>query len=122
MLNQVNLQGRLVADSEVGMTVHTSNGDVDKYRFTLASQDDEGKKATHFIYCEAWGRTGEFISKWFKKGQMIFLTGKLTSYRDYEELDGATRVVVTVQRAEFPSQREDKNDAPIEVNDEDIPF
>ena len=123
MLNQVTLQGRLVEDPQVGVTIHTANGDRTKYKFTVATQDEYGKQATYFIPCAAWGRTGEFISKWFKKGYMIFLTGKLTSYRDYGESGGETKIELTVERADFPSNLEDKVDeGPVEVIEEDLPF
>ena len=126
MLNQVNLQGRLVADPKVGRIKHTADGDVKKYLFTVASQDEFGKQATQFIRCAAWGRTGDFINKWFKKGNMIFLTGRLTSFKDYEEHDGETIMEVSIEKASFPP-REDKaetptDDTPIEIVDEDLPF
>lgn len=126
MLNQVQLQGRLVEDPKSSLLIHTANGDKEKYTFTVATQDEYGKQATYFIPCAAWGRTGEFISKWFKKGYMIFLTGKLTSYKDYSESGGVTRVELTIERADFPSDREEKkedkvDERPIET-DEDLPF
>ena len=122
MLNQVNIQGRMVADPEYGVTIHTSNGDRTKYIFTIATQDEYGKKATYFIPCSAWGKTGEFINKWFKKGHMGFFTGKLISYRDYtEEYGGMTKIEFVVDRADFPTDKKEE-DRPIEVIDEDIPF
>lgn len=128
MLNQVTLQGRLVDDLKPGLLIHTAGGDVMKYTFTVASQDEFGKKATQFIPCAAWGKTGEFISKYFKKGYMIFLNGRLTSYKDYAEHDGATMLELTVARADFPSEKkielaEAMEDIPpIEAPDEDLPF
>lgn len=128
MLNQVTLQGRLVDDLKPGMIIHTADGDKVKYTFTVASQDEFGKKATQFVPCAAWGKTGEFISKWFKKGYMIFLNGRLTSYKDFGELNGATVLELTVSRADFPSEKnvqlsEAMEDVPpIEAPDEDLPF
>lgn len=120
MLNQITLQGRMVDEPSVGAIIHTANGDRTKYTFTIASQDDYGKQATYYIPCGAWGKTGEFISKWFKKGYMIFITGKLTSYRDYGSSGGETKLEVTVEHADFPP-REEVKDEPIEVS-EDLPF
>ena len=123
MLNQVNIQGRMVADPEYGVTIHTSNGDRTKYTFTIATQDEYGKKATYFIPCSAWGKTGEFIQKWFKKGHMGFFTGKLISYRDYtEEYGGMTKIEFVVDRADFPTDKRTEDERPVEVIDEDIPF
>ena len=120
MLNQCTIQGRLVDDPKSDMIVHTANGDRQKYKFTLATQDEFGRKATHYIPCAAWGRTGEFITKWFKKGYMIFVNGRLTTYKDFED-DGRTVVELTVDRADFPNDKK-AEDEPIEVVEEDLPF
>lgn len=127
MLNQVTLQGRLVDDVKEGLLIHTANGDRMKYVFTVASQDEFGKKTTHFIPCAAWGKTGEFITKWFKKGNMIFLNGRLTSFKDYSDGEGTTKVEVLVERADFPSEKkieiaEAMEDVPQIESDEDLPF
>lgn len=127
MLNQVNIQGRLVADPEFGVTIHTANGDRTKYTFTIATEDEYGKKATYFIPCAAWGKTGEFVRKWFKKGYMGFFTGKLVSYKDFtEEYGGATKIEFVVDHVDFPSDKKKEEefteeDRPIEEL-EDRPF
>lgn len=120
MLNQVNIQGRMVNEPTQVYIMHTPNGDRTKYSFTIASQDDFGKKPTYFIPCCAWGKTGEFISKWFKKGYMGFFTGRLTTYKDFEK--DATIVEFNVDRAEFPNKEKEDDDRPIEIEEEDIPF
>lgn len=124
MVNQVTIEGRLVADPEIGVIIHTAKGDRAKYNFTIASQDNYGKQATYFIPCSAWGKTGEFISKWFKKGYLIELTGRLTSYRDLTN-GGETKVEVTVDHADFPPREENsfsEVDKPVEADEEDLPF
>ena len=123
MLNNCTVQGRLVDDPKGGLIIHTANGDRQKYTFTLATQDEFGRKATHFIPCAAWGKTGEFISKWFHKGYMIFVNGRLTTYKDFED-DGRTVVELTVDRADFPKDKKEveEDESPIEVIDEDLPF
>lgn len=126
MLNRTTLQGRLVEDVKPGFLMHTAKGDLYKYTFTVASQSDFGKKATSFIPCAAWGKTGEFIQKWFKKGYMIFLTGRLTSYKDFEK--EVTMVELTVEQADFPTEKKGEianamEEVPqIEAVDEDLPF
>jgi len=128
MLNVVQLQGRLVDDPSKVFIMHTAKGDRAKYTFTVASQDDLGKQPTYFIPCAAWGKTGDFISKWFHKGHMIFLTGKLTSYRDYSDGEGNTKIELLIERADFPSEKkmelaEAMEDVPpVELDEEDLPF
>ena len=122
MLNQVNIQGRLVDDVKEGEIHHTPNGDLKVYKFKIASQKETGKKWTNFIPCEALGKTGEFIQKWFKKGYMGFFSGELTSKKDWSVSGGMDVVIFTVAHADFPTDRKDDDERPVEVIDEDIPF
>ena len=72
-LNQVNLQGRLTKDAELKQTKTGKN----VCSFTVAV-DKRGKDAgTNFIDCVAWEGRGETISKYFKKGSPILVTGRL---------------------------------------------
>lgn len=118
--NYVDVSGRLVADPEFGITVHTKWGDRTKYNFKVASTNKNG--TTRFILCEAWGDTGEFVKKWFRKGYGISLKGSLSSYRDVEL--GFDKMVVTAYRVDFPRRDEEpiEEERPIETVDEDLPF
>lgn len=123
MINEVKLEGRLTEDPKKALLIHTADGDKYKYVFTVASQSDFGKKATSFIPCAAWGRTGEFVQKWFKKGNLIVLKGRLTSHKDLEK--EVTIVELTADRVEFPSRAKSDPEEyipPIEAVDEDLPF
>lgn len=84
-MNKVILMGRLTADPELKYT--QSNTAV--IRFTVAvnrkfEDKQTGKREADFISCTAWSQTAEFISKYFKKGQMICVEGELRtgSYQD----------------------------------------
>jgi single-strand DNA-binding protein len=95
--------------------------------FGLAVARPNAKDTTDFINCVAWRNTAEFISKYFKKGNLIALTGVLTS-RKYEDQKGNSRTVfeVVIDRAEFcESKREEtKPETKHEEisNDIDLPF
>lgn len=84
-MNKIVLMGRLTADPELKYT--QSNTAV--IRFTVAvnrkfADKQTGKREADFISCTAWSQTAEFISKYFKKGQMICVEGELrtSSYQD----------------------------------------
>lgn len=118
--NYAEVSGRLVADPEFGITVHTKWGDRTKYNFKVASTNSKG--TTRFILCEAWGDTGEFVKKWFRKGYGISLKGSLSSYRD---LEVGEKMVLTAYRVDFPQRDEEpkpEEERPIEAIDEDLPF
>ena len=77
-LNNVNLMGRLVRDPELQ---HTS-GNVSYLKFTVAVDrdytDPNGNRGTDFINCSAWRSTAEFVNKYFRKGDNMAVTGRLT--------------------------------------------
>lgn len=98
-MNKVILLGRLTKDVETRYT-QTNNALVAS--FTLAinrrfAKEGEERQAD-FINIVAWGKTGEFCSKYFKKGQQISLVGRLQT-RNYENNDGK-KVYITEVIAE----------------------
>lgn len=92
MLNKLTIQGRLTRDPELKYTTN-QNAFI---AFPLAVERDakgaDGTRATDFIYCTAWRSTAEFISKYFHKGDMAIVSGRLQS-RKYTDKSGADRVV-----------------------------
>lgn len=96
MLNKVFMQGRLVADPELR---HTPNG-VAVASFRVAVDRDfkdknTGERQADFINVVAWRATAEFVSKFFSKGRMAIVEGKLQS-RNYEDKDGNKRYALEV--------------------------
>ena len=90
MLNKVILMGRLTRDPELR---HTQSGTA-VASFTLAVDRDfkgkDGSKTTDFIDCVAWSNTGEFAAKYFAKGRMAVVEGRL-QLRDWTDKDGFKR-------------------------------
>ena len=91
MLNHITLMGRLTRDPELRST--TSGTPVAS--FTLAvdrdyTSRDGGERQTDFIDIVAWRQTGEFVSKYFQKGSMAVVTGRL-QIRDWTDRDGNKR-------------------------------
>lgn len=82
-MNSVNLLGRLVNDPEIKAT----QSGVSVLTFKLAIDrppSKDGEREADFITCVAWRQTAEFISKYFIKGSMIGISGKLRT-RQYED-------------------------------------
>ena len=89
MLNHVILQGRLTKDPELRKT---QNG-ISVTTFTLAVDRDfksNGQKETDFINCSAWRQTAEFLSRFFGKGRMVLLDGRI-EVRSYQDKEGNKR-------------------------------
>ena len=90
-LNKTILGGRLTADPEL----KTTPSGVSVTSFTVAvdrdfSGKDGGEKETDFIDCVAWRNTGEFVSKYFTKGSMAVVSGRL-QIRSWTDKDGNKR-------------------------------
>lgn len=91
MLNHITIMGRLTRDPELR---RTASG-IAVASFSLAVDRDftnreSGEKETDFIDCVAWRQTGEFVSKYFTKGRMAVVSGRL-QIRSWTDNDGNKR-------------------------------
>ena len=91
MLNHIVLMGRLTRDPELRRT----GSGIAVASFTVAVDRDfggrdGGEKETDFIDCVAWRQTGEFLSKYFTKGSMIVVSGRL-QIRNWTDKEGNKR-------------------------------
>ena len=91
MLNHIVIMGRLTRDPEL----RTTQSGVSVTSFTVAVDRDfggrdGGERQTDFVDCVAWRQTGEFVSKYFHKGSMIVVSGRLQS-RKWQDRDGNNR-------------------------------
>lgn len=126
MINKVILMGRLTKDPELR---HTGN-QTPVCAFSIAVDNGYGEnKQTDFINCVAWNKTAEFVSKYFTKGKMIIVIGRISA-RSWEGQDGkrnyATEVVASEvsfgeRKSENPSTAKD-DFTPLDVIDDDLPW
>ena len=91
MLNHITIMGRLTRDPELRRT----GSGVAVASFTLAvdrdfGKNENGERETDFIDCVAWRQTGEFVSKYFTKGRMAVVSGRL-QIRSWNDKDGNKR-------------------------------
>ena len=112
MLNTITVMGRIVRDPELK---HTQNN-TSVVSFTIAvDRDRTGKddeRETDFIDCVAWRSTADFISKYFRKGTMTAVNGRL-QIRDWMDKDGNKRrsAEVVVENIYFCESRRDSGDS-----------
>ena len=96
MLNKIVIMGRMTKDPELR---RTQTG-TPVTSFTLAVDRDhkaaDGSRETDFIECVAWRGTAEFVVKYFGKGRMAVVDGKL-QLRDWTDKDGNKRRTAEVQ-------------------------
>lgn len=131
MLNKCAIMGRLTHDPELR---HTQSGTA-VASFTLAVErdfkDDSGTRATDFIDCVAWRNIADFVSKYFTKGMMAIVSGRL-QIRTWKDKDGNNRRTAEVvadsvyfgeaKRSDRSEAAQTSGFAELSDDDGDIPF
>lgn len=129
MLNHIVLMGRLTRDPEL----RTTQSGVNVASFTIACERDfaqNGEREADFLNCVAWRGTGEFVSKYFRKGSMIVVSGRL-GIRKWDDRNGNKRESpeITCDSVYFGESKErsaEKSYQPQQYeelpNDGDLPF
>ncbi len=113
MLNKIILMGRLTRDPELRYT----QSQVPVASFSLAVDRDfkeqDGQKKTDFIDIVAWRNTAEFVSKYFTKGRMAVVEGRL-QIRDWTDRNGGKRrsAEVIADNVYFGDSKRDEGSAP----------
>jgi len=136
-MNQIVIMGRMTRDPELRQT---PNG-VSVTSFTLAVERrftprDGEEKQVDFIDVVAWRNTGEFAAKYFTKGQMAAVTGRL-QLRDWNDKEGnkrrsaeviADNIYFTESKKSRETalgtteQKEDSYFTELDIDDEELPF
>ena len=107
MLNSMTLQGRLVRDPEL----RTTQSGVSVASFTVAWSEKYKETETQlFLDCTAWRHTGEFVNKYFSKGQEIVVEGRLETQKWVTD-DGQNRstIKMIVDKAHFSGPKQDSS-------------
>lgn len=114
MLNRITVMGRLTRDPELRKT----NSGLSCANFALAVERDiadsqTGKRETDFIDCVAWRNTADFVSKYFQKGSMAVVSGRL-QIRAWQDKNGNNRSTaeIVVDNIYFGSSKKDSRSAP----------
>ena len=128
-VNEVILIGRLTKDPELRKT----QTDLSVASFAVAVNRRGKDAGADFVDCTAWRNTAEFVTKYFKKGDPIFVSGSI-SVRSYTDKDGNNRkaVEVVANEVQFVASKSDgkkderKDDIPdmveFEATDQELPF
>lgn len=139
MLNVVALMGRLVADPQLRQT--TTGKNVASFRIAVdrGRKDANGQNQADFFDIVAWDKSAEFVCRYFQKGSLIAVEGRLQS-RNYQDKSGNNRnaVEVVVNNVSFAGKKPDQSQnvanravsAPVVANNEyepieddgDLPF
>jgi len=122
MLNKIFIMGRLTADIELRRTPTGTP----VASFKLAVKRDGKEDATDFIDVVVWNGTAEFASRYFSKGRMMIVSGRL-QIREWQDKQGNKRKSAEVIADDIyfgDSKREDRGKSFVEIpdNGEELPF
>ena len=142
MLNKVILMGRLTRDPEIRYSQSAEPMAIARYSLAVEKRfKREGEQKADFIPCVAFGKQGEFAERYFRKGQLVSVAGRL-QVRNWDDNEGKKRVTteVVIEEQYFAESKKDeektynqavkeKNKAPEgfspideNIEDEDLPF
>lgn len=137
-MNHIVIKGRIARTPEL----KTTQSGVSVCSFSVAVDrrfKQNGEKVTDFFDCVAWRSAGEFVAKYFEKGQEILLSGEMQS-RQYEAKDGSNRRVweIIVENTEFCGSKQNNSDSsnaeppkheakqggftPVDIEPDDLPW
>lgn len=95
MLNYVVLMGRLVADPEIRRTASGKSVSAFRIACDRGRKDANGNSQADFFDVSAWEKTGDFVSRYFGKGSLILVEGRLQSGQ-YTDRSGNRRTSISV--------------------------
>ena len=122
-MNEVILMGRITKDLELRYTQGTEPIAVLKFNIAVARKfKKENENNADFINCVAFGKTAEFISKYFVKGKLIAIIGEIRV--NHFEKDGAKlkSTEILVENVEFCGDRDNKKNDFSNFNTNDESF
>lgn len=122
MLNHIVIMGRMAKDPELRRT--QSGTAVTSFRLAVDrdfKDKQTGARATDWIDCVAWRGTAEFVEKYFSKGSLAVVSGRL-QMRDWTDKDGNRRISAEVQADSiyFGGSKRDEGGEPREPEFEEL--
>ena len=139
-MNKVELMGRLTRDPEITYSSNDTSLAIARFSLAVGRTRTKEENAVDFINCVDFGKTGEFVGKYFTKGQMMALAGKL-QVNPFTDKDGNKRTSTNVVAEEifFTGSKQDSANqssmpmpsmdtnpegfyADADVPDDDLPF
>ena len=131
-MNKALLAGRLTRDPEMKYSTGTNATAITRFSIAVSRKfkNAEGNYESDFINCVAFGKTAEFISKYFSKGSMIGICGRIQT-GNYINNDGVKVYTtdVVVEDAEFLESKKSQNNdnsyvepSTADFDDDELPF
>ena len=133
MLNRITLMGRLTHDPQLRRTQGSDPAAVASFGLAVDRdyKNKDGNKITDFFDIVAWRKKAEFVSKYFRKGQLVYVDGRLQLDK-WEDKDGNKRKTYRIvaeniyfadsKKSQTDEQINQSNDFTQPDDDEDLPL
>lgn len=122
MFNLSILTGRLTSDPELKTT--PSGNSVTSFSIAVErrNKNADGERETDFINIVAWRGTAEFVTKWFKKGDMIGIEGSIQT-RKYTDKNGNNRTAfeVIANNVDFVGGKRQEGTGNVNIENDPLP-
>ena len=120
IMNKINLMGNICKDLELRKAGETS---VVKFNIAVKRRmAKEGQQQTDFISCVAFGKTAEFLSSYFKKGQQVAISGRIQTGSYDKDGQKVYTTDVIVEEVYFCGSKGESKQTDIEEATDDLPF
>ena len=119
MLNKIILMGRLTRDPEVRYSQGAEPKAIARYTLAVNRRfKRQGEQDADYIPCVAFGKQGEFAEKYFRKGQMVSVVGRL-QVRNWDDNNGNKRITteVVVEEQYFAEKKSNAENSQKREND-----
>lgn len=116
-MNKIILIGRLTKKPEL----KTTSNNKSVCNFSIAVNRKVNNKETDFFNCQAWEKTGEFVEKYFDKGSMISIVGRVQN-RSWEDKDGKKNYIteIIVEEVYFCGSKKDSSNSSKEFSSDEM--
>ena len=118
-LNVVAIMGRMAADAQLRTTQSGKNVASFRVAVDRGRKDANGQNQTDWLDVVAWDKTADFVSRYFSKGSMIAVTGRLQS-RNYQDKNGNNRTAIEIvaQNVSFCGEKKQQETKPFPPDNE----
>lgn len=126
-MNKVELMGRLTREPEIKYSQARESIAVTRYSLAVNKRyKRQGEADADFFNCVAFGKAGEFANKYFHKGQMVAIVGRLSN-NTWTDQNGVKRTTteIIIEEQHFTGSKAQDAEArfePAAADDEDLPF
>lgn len=120
MLNRITVMGRLTKEPQITMKT-TEKGTLMCASYTLACSREKGSEQADFFHCVAFGNRAKVVEKYFKKGQLVVVSGRVQVSKNENQGKTYTNISIYVDAQYMTGKNKDEEEANFQDTEADFP-